>query len=208
MSTTPTITTIDLLRHGQTEADNILRGRIDVPLSAHGYLQMQQRIAPYINPELPWQQLITSPLQRCAKFTEDLALQHDCDYHISDGFLEMDFGDWDGRPFTDIRAEDPELFSKVWQQPHRYHPPNGETFDVFSARISAAWNQLIEQYAGKHILLISHGGVIRALLGKVMQTPLTSLSRIEVPYACMSRIRIYQQPDSNDWPQLVFHNQH
>ena len=181
------ITTIDLLRHGQTRADDILRGRIDVPLSENGYQQMRDRVTPFIHSSLPWQQLITSPLQRCAAFAQDL-------------------GDWDGRPFAELKQEDPVLFSKVWREPHKYSPPNGESFQAFSTRISSAWDSLLQQYAGEHILLICHGGVIRALLGHIMQTPLTALSRIEVPYACLSRIRVHHQPGKSHWPQLIFHN--
>lgn len=201
------VTTIDLLRHGQTIADDILRGRIDVPLSDNGYQQMQDRVAPYTVEDFPWQQLISSPLQRCSRFTRELSDQHGSPLKIDDGFLEMDFGDWDGRSFDDLKAEDPELFKRIWREPHNYRPPNGETFEKFFARISEAWEGLLQQHQNEHVLLVCHGGVIRALLGNVMQTPLTALSRIEVPYACLSRIRVYHQDDSH-WPQLIFHNPH
>ncbi|WP_101757541.1 histidine phosphatase family protein [Oceanicoccus sp. KOV_DT_Chl] len=200
------ITTIDLLRHGQTQMDDILRGRIDVALSDNGYQQMLQRVAPFISERLPWQQIISSPLIRCAQFARDLSAQHNTAMLIDDGFLEMDFGDWDGRSFDELKAEDPELFANIWRQPQHYQPPGGETFAGFSTRINNAWQKMLTQHAGKHILLICHGGVIRSLLGNVMQTPLSSLSRIEVPYACLSRIKIYQQAGSEHWPQLVFHN--
>ncbi|ARN74791.1 histidine phosphatase family protein [Oceanicoccus sagamiensis] len=201
-------TTIDILRHGQTVADDILRGRIDVALSDHGYQQMQQRLGPLIEPTAPWQQIITSPLQRCAAFADDIKQQHGTPVTINQGFLEMDFGDWDGKPFAELKANDPVLFSKIWRQPHLYSPPNGEAFTDFSTRIGSAWNSLIEQHCGQHILLICHGGVIRALLGHIMETPLTALSRIEVPYACLSRVKVHHQQGEDHWPQLIFHNVH
>lgn len=200
------VTTVDILRHGQTVADDILRGRIDVPLSEDGYQQMLDRIAPYIAGGFPWQRLISSPLQRCALFANDLAERHDKPVLIDDGFLEMDFGDWDGRSFEELSAENPELFARIWREPHKYGPPNGESFADFTGRISAAWEQLLQRHQGEHLLLVCHGGVIRALLGAVMETPLTSISRVEVPYACLSRIRVHHQSGSEHWPQLVFHN--
>ena len=201
-----TVTTIDLLRHGQTQMDDILRGRIDVALSDNGYQQMQQRIAPFVKDGVPWQHIISSPLVRCAQFANDISAEHNTAMNTDDGFLEMDFGDWDGRPFKELQAENPELFAKIWRQPQHYHPPGGETFIGFAERIGGAWQNLIDQHNGKHVLLICHGGVIRSLLGHVMQTPLSSLSRIEVPYACLSRIKIYHEPGSEHWPQLIFHN--
>jgi alpha-ribazole phosphatase len=200
------VTIVDLLRHGQTTADDILRGRVDVPLSEAGYQQMQDSICAYTEPELPWQHIITSPLQRCAKFAEDMHHQYDSPLITDPGFLEMDFGDWDGRSFEDLRAEDPDLFSKIWREPNKYNPPNGESFIDFSVRISSAWESVVQQHSGKHILIVCHGGVIRALLGHIMQTPLTALSRIDVPYACLSRIKVHHQKGEPNWPQLIFHN--
>ena len=71
------VTTIDLLRHGQTVADDILRGRIDVALSDNGYQQMQSSIAPHCDEHFPWQHVISSPLKRCAAFAEDITNQHE-----------------------------------------------------------------------------------------------------------------------------------
>ncbi len=207
-ATEHSITTVDILRHGRTTADDILRGRIDVSLSDEGYQQMQDRLQPYADPHPPWEAIITSPLQRCAQFARDLSEQHESPVSVDKNFLEMDFGDWDGRSFVELQAENPELFTNVWRQPHKYHPPNGETFQQFSSRITQAWRQLLEQYAGQHLLLICHGGVIRALLGEVLQIPPDAISRIEIPYASISRIKVYQQPGSEHWPQLVFHNPH
>ena len=201
-------TTIDILRHGQTVADDILRGRIDVPLSDNGYQQMHNRLSRLMEPSAPWQQIVTSPLQRCSVFAHDMQQQHGTPVSINDGFLEMDFGDWDGQTFEDLKAQDPVLFSKIWRQPHLYTPPNGEPFTDFSARIGSAWQNLLDQHNGEHILLICHGGVIRALLGHIMETPLTALSRIEVPYACLSRVKVHHQQGQAHWPQLVFHNLH
>lgn len=203
-----TVTTIDLLRHGQTVADDILRGRIDVPLSEQGYRQMSERVSTYLDAGFPWQRLVTSPLQRCASFANDLAQEHGALVSVNEGFLEMDFGAWDGRSFDELRKEDPVLFSRIWREPHKYSPPGGESFPEFMTRITGAWEQLLSAHQGEHVLLVCHGGVIRALLASIMQTPLTSLGRIEVPYACMSRIRIHHQADTEHWPQLVFHNPH
>ena len=206
---TTEVTTIDLLRHGQTQPNDILRGRVDVELSEHGYQQMADRIELCLNPSAPWHHLITSPLRRCALFTEDLSAQINCSRSIDKSFVEIDYGDWDGRRFDEIKKDDPMLFEKVWSQPDQYSPPNGESFQHFYVRISQAWQNLVQTYRGKHVLLICHGGVIRALLGVVMKTPLTALSRMEVPYACLSQIKIYHHgEDEAPWPQLVFHNKH
>lgn len=200
-------TTIDLLRHGRTTADNILRGRVDTPLSDEGYQQMQHSLQA-LQTAAPWQLVISSPLQRCAKFARDIAATLNCEAINNDGFIEIDFGDWDGRCTIELRAENPELYEKIWAAPGAYNVPGGETFQDFYARVDAAWQQLLREYRGKHILLVTHNGVIRAILGQLMQAPLASLPRIDVPYACLSRVTVYHEQGLADWPQLTFHRPH
>lgn len=198
------ITTIDLLRHGRTTQDDIFRGRVNTPLSEEGYQQMQASLGDLLTTP-PWQQIVTSPLQRCRDFARDLADRHQLRLHEEAGFIEMDFGDWDGQSFASVRAQYPELMSKIWRDPHNYSPPNGETFAAFSARIVAHWHTMIAAHQNQHLLLVCHGGVIRTLLSYVMQAPASAMSRIEVPYASFSRIKVYHHPGAADWPQLVFH---
>jgi broad specificity phosphatase PhoE len=53
--------------------------------------------------------------------------------------------------------------------------------------------------------MVAHGGVIRVILSEILKTDALSLARFEVPYACVSQIRIYHH-GSECYPQLVFHN--
>jgi alpha-ribazole phosphatase len=45
----------------------------------------------------------------------------------------------------------------------RTTPPNGESLEQLIARARQAYDLLIREYAGKRVLLVSHGGFIRAL---------------------------------------------
>ncbi|MFT5577352.1 MAG: alpha-ribazole phosphatase [Paraglaciecola psychrophila] len=207
MATTHSITTVDILRHGRTLRDDILRGRTDTALHPEGYQQMIEQAERLIAPDQShWQQLFSSPLQRCRVFAEYISTQRNIPITIDNGFIEMDYGDWDGQTFTHIRATDGELFDNVWRAPQQYSPPNGERFNDFCQRTALAWQHMLNQHRGQNILLVSHGGVIKSLLGALLQAPLVTHSNIEVPYACISRIQIHHLPDHADWPQLVFHN--
>ena len=53
------------------------------------------------------------------------------------------------------------------------------------------WQHWQKEAAGKRVLVVCHGGVIRMILAEVMGIPLErSFSALAVPYACRSRIRI------------------
>ena len=55
---------LDLLRHGETELGGGLRGSLDDALTAKGWQQM--RLA--VEAQGPWARLVSSPLQRGARF--------------------------------------------------------------------------------------------------------------------------------------------
>lgn len=195
------ITTIDLLRHGKPEGGEIFRGSTDVAISAEGLAQMQQAT----QTAEAWQQIISSPMQRCLHFAEQIAAQQKVALAVHEGFKELSFGDWDGKKISDVQQEDPERLKNYWRDPFKHTPPNAEPLNVFSLRVEQALWQIIRQYQGQHMLLVSHGGVIRAILSHILMAEKMSLQRYDVPYASLSRIRIYHD-DAGDWPQLVFFN--
>lgn len=196
------ITTIDLLRHGLPEGGEIFRGRTDVALSAEGWQQM--RTATELGAS-PWTQVLHSPLSRCRDFAVELAEKANIPRHENSDFREIDFGDWDGVSFDEVKKTYPDQVKRYWQNPLENTPPNGEPMSEFSARLDAGWQRILNECAGEHVLLISHGGVMRVLLATVLQMPLAAVSRFEIPYACLSRVKIYQHEGFEPWPQLVFH---
>jgi len=209
MSQTNSITTIDLLRHGECQDGRIFRGRTDSALSRLGEQQMiialDKLRAYHDGQSQPWQTIISSPLQRCASIAARLSTkQHPPT--LEPAFQEIDFGDWDGQLTDEVFAEQPQQLEAFWQDSSRNTPPNGESLQDFDKRVTRAWKQLLQDQQGKSVLLICHGGVVRMLLAKLLSMALPALPNIYVPYGCISRIQIHHQPGSPDWPQLVFHN--
>jgi alpha-ribazole phosphatase len=195
------LTTIDLLRHGACEGGEIFRGSTDVPLTELGWQQMQTSLSAHSG----WQRIICSPLQRCRRFAEQFAEQNSLPVSIDEQLRELHFGDWEGQTLVDIQREHGESLRSFWDNPNRFTPPNGEPMDIFRARILAAAADVLQQHRGEHVLLIAHGAVIRMLLCEWLQMPMTAFSSIAVPYAGLSRVRIYYRGDDKPWLQLVFH---
>ena len=203
--TTACVTTIDLLRHGECEGGLIFRGHTDSPLSDLGWQQMQQAIAAYPQQATHWQQIISSPLQRCSAFAQQLSQSHNAALLLKPGLQEISFGDWDGCLTEQVQQQQPTAVSNFWQNPAEHTPPNGEPLTDFQQRVVHSWQQLVEQYRGQHSLVVSHGGVIRIILAHILQMPLRPLSYLSVPHACLTQIKIFHQAGSPDWPQLIFH---
>lgn len=195
------VTTIDLLRHGKPEGGEIFRGSTDVVLSPVGWQQMQAAVAT----EQPWQHVVTSPMQRCAHFAEALAQQQGIGLSANHALREISFGDWDGQSFVAVREQYGDLLDQYWRDPFHCAPPNAEPMPQFCQRVQQALWQTVADYHGQHLLLVTHGGVIRAILATILHSEAVSMLRYDVPYASFSRIRIYHD-EAGNWPQLVFFN--
>lgn len=196
-------TTLDILRHGNAEGGKIFRGTTDSLLSPQGFEQMCHTLG-----ETPpkWDLIVSSPLRRCSDFAEMLAEQYQVPIKIDINFQEINFGDWEGQLVDDVYSAEPKIVENFWQNPIDFPAPNAETMHDFKTRIEQALQQLMANYKGKHLLLVTHGGVTRLILAYYLQMPLRPLSRLAVPEAALSRIEIYHQYNKSDWPQLVFMN--
>lgn len=193
-------TLIDLMRHGEPEGGRLYRGQIDHPLSELGWQQMREQVP--VN--TPWQQIVTSPLQRCAAFAEDLARQTGLPLAYEPRLMEIGFGDWEGKTAAELEQADKQAFFAFYDDPLHNTPPGAEPLAEFQQRILAAWQDLLSQYQQRHVLVVAHGGSIRIIMAQVLGMPLESIFRLEVPYASISRIEIMGKgPDTQ--AQLKFH---
>lgn len=194
--------TIDLIRHGDVAAGTKLLGKTDEPLSSLGWQQMRAAIR---DKESTWHKIISSPLLRCSAFSEELANNLSLPLEINHKFEEMDFGLWDGQLFSDLYSgRDTEKLMQLMGDPSSVTPPEGESYANFQLRVISGWDTLLtslHQDQIPHSLLVIHGGVIRTIMSHVLGFPSTNLFRLEVPYACMSRLKQYEDYP----PRLIFH---
>ncbi|MEH6551175.1 MAG: histidine phosphatase family protein [Pseudomonadales bacterium] len=196
------VSIVDIIRHGQCEGGEIYRGSTDVALTDIGWQQMSLA-AGRIDPR--WQRIVSSPLIRCRDFAQSLANQYRLPLLVEAGFREMHFGDWEGRALTEVWESDKETVSGFYRDPESVIPPGGEGAVKARDRIAQAWTCLMNENAGDHLLLVCHGGTIRLLLSYLLQLPLATIAQWHVPYASLSRIKIFHRPEG-DWPVLEYHN--
>ncbi|MFB1487813.1 MULTISPECIES: histidine phosphatase family protein [unclassified Thiocapsa] len=185
---------VDLLRHGEAQGGARFRGGHDDPLSAEGWDQMTRATA--ANPD--WTRVVSSPSRRCSAFAQRLAERHKLPLAILPGLRERGFGAWEGLAAYQIPAAE---LTRFWDDPVGYAPPGGEPFEVFRERVRAVWGQVCD--AGEPFTLaVTHGGVIRVVLAEVLRMPPEASLLIEVPPACLSRLRV---PESPGRPSLMCH---
>lgn len=179
---------IELLRHGEPVGGQRVRGRVDDPLSEQGWAQMRRAVAD----REPWAQVVTSPLQRCAAFAEDIARRDNSVLHVEGDLAELDFGDWDGQPAVQLWSQAPARVRAFFADPLANPPPGGESFADFQARVLGAWQRILGAADGRS-LVVAHGGTIRVILASVLQIPPQNLFSLEVGYACLSQLAVYER---------------
>lgn len=193
-------TTIDLLRHGDVEGGRKYRGQLDDPLSELGWKQLRATTANKQN----WQYIITSPLKRCAEFSEELAQAHALPLQSKHEFKEVSFGLWEGKTAEELLNTEPGNIKKYWNDPINTTPPQGENLLDFEKRVLDGWRNVLTDFQGKHILIVSHAGVMRMMLCHILGMPLTELFKLDIGLAKVSRIQI-EHADGESWPRLIFH---
>ena len=177
---------LDLLRHGETELGGGLRGSLDDALTTKGWAQMRTAV----EQQGPWDRLISSPLQRCARFAEELGAQLNLPVSLEKDLQELHFGAWEGQSAAALMETDAEGLGLFWADPYSFTPPEGEPVSDFSHRVLGAVSRLHQAYAGQRVLLISHGGVMRLLLAQARGFPREQLLNVEVGHGGLFRLQV------------------
>jgi alpha-ribazole phosphatase len=191
-------TRIDLIRHGEPIGGRRYRGhRIDDPLSETGWAQMWRAVGAFA----AWDHIVSSPMQRCRAFAEALAARHGISLTLEPRFREVGFGSWEGRTPAEIQAHNRAEYEAFYRDPVTRRPPGAEPLDSFIKRVVSAYTALSEKSHGRHLLVVTHAGVIRAIIAHVLYASPLGLYRIKVENAGVTRIRHGRQGGI-----LEFHN--
>lgn len=152
-----------LIRHGETghNARRILQPP-EVPLSERGEDQarrLARRLA-----EMGVARILSSDLARAAMTARAIQLETGAPLVYEPLLQERNFGDLRGTPYDEL-AEDP--FAPG------YHPPGGETWEMFRARVDDAWAQVVRHAAAGEgaLAVVTHGLVCRDLADRHLDPP-------------------------------------
>ena len=156
---------IILVRHGQTayNKQDMIRGQADVPLDETGLAQAgatAARIAAEWKPAA----LYASPLRRAVQTAQPIADRLGLEVRTVADLTDMDFGQWQGLRYTEVRQRWPEM-SHAWSTaPHTVTFPNGESLARVRQRGISAVHRIIAQHPDRDVVIIGHTVLNRVLL--------------------------------------------
>jgi broad specificity phosphatase PhoE len=174
------MTRVLLIRHGETAWNRERRwqGHADPPLTADGLTQAT-RLAEHLRADrLPIAVVYASDLRRASDTAREIAAALDVDLVRDPAWREIDVGRWTGLGRDEIR----ERFGDEWTriaEGEDLPRGGGETFAAFSTRAFTALCALRDRHLDECVAVVTHGGVVRALLLHIYGLPWTRLREIE-----------------------------
>ncbi len=136
----------------------------------------------------PLTAVVSSPLERTRETADPIARDHGLAPIVIDDVIEFGVGEWTGRPFAELDAEDRwRRFNDVRSLTR---PPGGELMLEVQTRAVSALLRLAEQHPSGTVAVVFHGDVIRAVLLYFLGMPIDFLHRLEISPARISIVEI------------------
>lgn len=174
---------ISVLRHTAVAVERgICYGRSDVPL-ADSFPEELGAIRKRL-PDVSYAGVYTSPSTRCAQLARELS----SDIIIDPRLAELDFGEWEMKPWDTITGPAAERwFADYYKNP----APGGESMKEMVARISA-FLASIQSEAPEHVLVVTHSGVIRVFYYLLQHYVFDQLFSLDIGFGSLHTFRMVQ----------------
>lgn len=173
------VTSLHLLRHGEVDTGGarLAYGHLDLSLTPKGEAE-GEALRRHVLERLPRPDgVISSDLTRCSALAERIAADLDLPLWRSPALREQRMGDWEGRSWEALTAEDEPGVQAYWADYLHAAPPGGESFADLAARVQAFFDEHAQTLAGRRWVVVTHIGVIRATLCRQLRLPLTEALR-------------------------------
>lgn len=179
-----------LIRHTKPDIETgICYGALDVNVSASFNDEAEQVLRTCRQENISAHAIIfSSPLKRCRLLAEFLGAQLNIPVTFDDRLQELNFGEWEGKRWDEIdRVQSDFWTADVVNRA----PPGGETYAALSARVCecvGAGLLAIEAATNQEVIIISHGGPIRALLAQLLGLTKKTFPPLDVAMGRVSKV--------------------
>lgn len=169
------VTTIILIRHGQTDwnLEGRWQGASDIPLNATGRAQARALAARLTT--WPIENIYSSDLVRAVDTAQTLADAVGVELIIEKGWRERNLGELEGLTKGEIQEKHPHL-----ALPRQFiEAKGGETYIQFKRRIVATFESIMAKHEGETTVVVSHSAALRVLVSYILEIP----DRIYAPFS-------------------------
>ena len=176
-------TTLYLLRHAATDANLAtpprLQGRKhNPPLARLGVRQAE--VTRDLLAVRPIDVCYCSPLLRAVQTAAIVCAPHSIAPKPIPALTECDVGRWEGMDWQEVKFFDAEAYHNFMDDPASHGYPGGENFHQVQRRASAAIDEILAEYEGQSILIVSHHVVNRIYLSEMLGLPLDQARQVSL----------------------------
>ena len=157
-----------LVRHGKTVCNEkgALSGLTDSKLSEVGKLQ-GHKLSQYLKDE-KIDKIYVTPFSRTKETVKELCEIKNINFEESSELNEINFGDFEGLPFSEIEKNYPEEVKKMINDGFKYKYPNGESLEETFIRVKKQIDKILDKNKNSTVLICSHGGTIRNIISYLL----------------------------------------
>ncbi|WP_353571180.1 alpha-ribazole phosphatase [Candidatus Albibeggiatoa sp. nov. BB20] len=164
---------IHLIRHTKPDiATGICYGQTDISLATSFETEKQAILSRLYS---HYDAVFSSPLSRCTQLAQSIPTQF---YQKDSRLLEMNFGAWELKNWDDIKSKQFGLWLDDFVN---VQTEEGESFVQLYQRVT----EFVEQLSTKDyqtVAIVTHAGVVRAILAWLLEIPLQNMFRLQVQY--------------------------
>lgn len=189
------LTRLYLVRHGETIWNREIRiqGHKDIPLSPFGERQSAALAARLACTEID--AAYASDLQRAVVTASILLGGRDLVAQLRPALREAAFGTWEGLTYEEVKQAYPEEYAGRRLRPAEVAPSGGETLSEMVRRVQQVIDNIVLEHPDQSVLVVSHGGPLRVLLGILLGLGLDSYWKVRVDNCSLSIVDTY--PEGN-----------
>ena len=185
--------TFILVRHGESvwNSERRIQGSLDPELSPRGRRQTDLLVAhlgTHLSPTVA--AIYASPLRRAAQTAARIAEAYRLPAVSEPNLREMFLGEWEGKTVGEIQATFPGLYERWLEDPVAFPVPGGEDLKAFERRVVEAIQRMRGDHPGADLVVVSHGGVIKAVLCHALGLDIRYLFRLKQDNTAVSRIQL------------------
>jgi broad specificity phosphatase PhoE len=182
------VTTILLARHGQSDwnRDRRWQGHADRPLTELGRTQARELAQRLAHTDLD--AIYSSDLRRAQETAEVVGRAQGLEVRTIPGLREVDVGSWSGLTRAEAEQRYPEAYRRWLVGEEGWD--DGETYEELSDRVLAAVWEITAAHPGERVLVVGHGGSIRAIHAAALGVDIHAYRRLQrvEPNATLSAV--------------------
>ena len=187
------MTRLYLIRHGETIWNSEIRiqGQRDIPLSDLGREQagsLARRLG-----ATAIDAAYSSDLQRAAETAAIILGARGLAAELWPELREASFGLWEGLTYEEVTLAFPAEQAARRERPAEVAPPRGEPLPDMLRRVQQVVARILQEHPEQNVLVVSHGGPLRVLIGGLLGLGLESYWKMRVDNCSLSIVDTYPQ---------------